>query len=252
MDTRYGEKAKSVNNEAKGRGRLSSVETRKIGSWVDLARVIEECAADEWIFRGENEEFDTLQPKAGRVSAKAGSARKMPYDPAHEREALELFRKQARPHLGHTPTTDTEWLAIAQHYGMATRLLDWTESLLVAAYFATEKAGSRGDGVIYGVSGLRRISKEEEQDPFAIESPGIYRPPHLTPRIPAQSSVFTVHPAPTHPFVPDTLVRWVVSEEACAAIKHVLDACTINESTLFPGLDGLSRYIGWRYKWGRL
>src|SRR3569832_766118 len=114
MDTRHDEKAKSVNNKAKGRGRLSSVETHKIGSWVDLARVIEECAADEWVFRGEIEEFDTLQPKAGRVSAKPGSARKMPNDPAHEREALELFRKQARSQLVHTPTTDTFWWEIAQ------------------------------------------------------------------------------------------------------------------------------------------
>src|SRR3569832_2564247 len=144
MDTRHDEKAKSVNNKAKGRGRLSSVETHKIGSWVDLARVIEECAADEWVFRGENEEFDTLQPKAGRVSAKPGSARKMPYDPAHEREALALFRQQARPHLGHTPPTDTEWLAIAQHYGLVLCLLVCLVCLLVAGYIKTKKEGTKG------------------------------------------------------------------------------------------------------------
>lgn len=35
-------------------------------------------------------------------------------------------------------------------------------------------------------------------------------------------------------------------------IKRLLGACAINESSLFPDLDGLSRYIGWRYKWGKL
>src|SRR3569833_3316006 len=103
MDTRRDEKAKSVNNKAKGRGRLSSVETHKIGSWVDLARVIEECAADEWVFRGENEEFDTLQPKAGRVSAKPGSARKMPGGPARGRGARGRGGGRARPRRGRTP-----------------------------------------------------------------------------------------------------------------------------------------------------
>jgi len=38
----------------------------------------------------------------------------------------------------------------------------------------------------------------------------------------------------------------------CSRIKLVLDACAINESALFPELDGLARYLGWRYRWGRL
>jgi hypothetical protein len=37
----------------------------------------------------------------------------------------------------------------------------------------------------------------------------------------------------------------------CAKIKKVLDACAVNEASLFPDIDGLSRYLGWRYKWGK-
>jgi len=224
----------------------------KIASWKDLASLIECCSDGKWIFRGEATISYALRPKAGRVGILRGAARRKPYIPAHEREALELFRKQARPHLGHAPSSQMEWLAIAQHHGMSTRLLDWTESLLVAAYFAVAEAGTRGDAVIYGARGLRAITKAEEEKPFDLKSPGTYRPPHIAPRIPAQRSVFTVHPDPTSQFSPNGLSRWVVSSSACVEIKRILDACAINESSLFPDLDGLSRYLGWRYKWGKL
>lgn len=51
--------------------------------------------------------------------------------------------------------------------------------------------------------------------------------------------VFTVHPDPTCPFDPPDLVKWPISGETCSRIKLVLDACAINESALFPELDGL-------------
>lgn len=57
---------------------------------------------------------------------------------------------------------------------------------------------------------------------------------------------------PTQPFEPRSLSRWVVTSGACSDIERILDACAINESSLFPDIDGLSRYLGWRYKWGKL
>lgn len=223
-----------------------------INNWMGLAELIQNTAGEKWIFRGEPSSSYTLRPKAGRVGKERGSPRKKPYDPAHEREALGLFKQRARQYIGHTPSSDLEWLAIAQHHGMPTRLLDWTESLLVAAYFATVEAGTRGNAVIYGLSGFRPVTKEDEKRPFDLTNPGVYRPPHIVPRLPAQRSAFTVHPDPTTEFLPPDLFRWVVKKDTCVPIKRILDACGINESSLFPDLDSLSRYIAWRYKWGKL
>ena len=216
------------------------------------------CADGKWIFRGESLLLDDghmlrepMRPAAGRVGQERRAARKLPHDTRHEELALAEFMRQARPHLGHEPHTPLEWLAIAQHHGMSTRLLDWTESILVAAFFATRETEERM-GLIYGVKDLPEVSKDDEQNPFAARRVGIYRPPHIAPRIPAQRSVVTLHPDPTEAFHPRKLHAWPISAPACGEIKRVLDVCGINESSLFPGLEGLSRHIGWRYKWGRI
>jgi hypothetical protein len=221
-------------------------------SWRDLAELIETLARQSttWIFRGEPSETYELRPAAGREAPVPGLVRTMKYDAAAERAALRRFRHDAQPYVGYTPYSDLEWLAIAQHHGMATRLLDWTESLLVAAFFAVEQAGSQGHSLIYGVAGLKVLDPDESRDPFDIDEVAVYRPRHINARISAQRSVFTVHPDPTAAFNHPGLRIWTVSQHACRDLKVVLDSCSINYASLFPDLHGLARHVGWRYKWG--
>jgi FRG domain-containing protein len=215
--------------------------------WQELIGFAALCTDGNWIFRGESHDPQKprpLRPKAGRPEWNKG-----PYRLAKESAALASLKLRARPLVGHEPKSDLEWLAIAQHHGMPTRLLDWTESLLVAAYFATARMQSSW-GIIYAVRGLRFTQMRDEQQPFKVSRPCVYRPPHISPRIPAQSSVFTLHPNPTRNFAPAGLYVWRVPPPVAGATKVCLNACAINEGSLFPDLDGLSRHLGWRYKWG--
>jgi hypothetical protein len=227
------------------------IQQATISSWTELAALIESHSDGAWLFRGEDAEGNLLRPAAGRVGRERGAARKKPYNEKHEIEALRLFKREVKPHLVHQPETELEWLAVAQHHGMATRLLDWTESLLVAAYFAVVDAGVRSAGVIYGVKNLPTVTDAQAKKPFKIEEVRLYRPPHITSRIPAQRSVFTIHSNPVEEFRSPSLQKWLVDRTACGRIKHILNSCAINESSLFPGIDGLSRYIRWRYKWAK-
>ena len=117
---------------------------KSIRSWADLTALMEKLRSSEWIFRGQPRRWNLI-PKIGRERARVDPLGKpLPHSVLNEKRMLREFKRQARPYFRDAPGQrhDIEWLAIAQHYGMPTRLLDWTESLLIAAYFAVEGAGT--------------------------------------------------------------------------------------------------------------
>src|SRR5690349_9875868 len=125
--------------------------TGNISTWDELSQLVSKYQKGGWVFRGvENAQY-TLTPKIGRPEWRhlGFSSEVRDFQVGEERAILEEFKRQARPYVGYQITFDIEWLALAQHHGLPTRLLDWTESPLIAAFFAVECAGTRGDAAIY-------------------------------------------------------------------------------------------------------
>jgi hypothetical protein len=193
-----------------------------------------------------------------------------------EPHLIRNFRKYA--HRERPGPALWDWLSLAQHHGLPTRLLDWTFSPLVAAHFAT--ATSDGvEAVVWAVDcaaahrllppALRSALEDEgatvfttellaqhaptlEQfdalagaDPFVL----FFEPPSLDDRIVNQSAVLSAMSDPECGMDDwldandDLWHAWPITPEAKVEIRERLDQANVNERVLLPGLDGLAAWL---------
>ena len=240
--------------------------TRTIETWEDLTSIVPSHHSPKWIFRGVTDfPNQELIPGITRHGTRKdpGDGRPgtpLPYNCNEEEKMFDEFRRLARPFFSES-ITDLECLALARHHGMPTRLLDWTDSALVAAYFALEDAGAeRKTPAIYALDTESLPVIDDEIDSYDLFVTGrsgvaIYRPPHLNPRIPAQQGLFTVHyePGDDPQFEPDHIeIFRLPTKPRAFRLKEALDYAGFNRASLFPDLDGLTRHIAWKHKWGKL
>ncbi len=253
------------------------MEEIRVESWSQLH---EELYADAWherlrrhrssqAFRGRNDASEDLRTSLMRLGGDAASL---------EVQLLRNFRKYAAS--GSVPADSVwNWLALGQHHGLPTRLLDWTYSPYVALHFATwDLRQLDRDGVIWTVDYARahelapealgrRLADEGavvfttemlaeeaprlgdlrrfEDEPFAV----FVEPPSFDERIVNQYALFSLLSDPMLSLDdwlerrPELARRIVIPAELKWEARDKLDQANITERVLFPGLDGLSAWL---------
>jgi hypothetical protein len=225
---------------------------RRIESWQDLSNALghfSEFNGYDWLFRGVTDESRDLTPKVGRPRKKGSVTVKIiPYSLRDEKAVLAAFRQHARPFI-QGDHTSIEWMAIAQHFGVPTRLLDWSDSLLAAAWFAVQEPRSAdSDGAIWVTRAQLPLDPDYVGDPFDLKNICIYRPPHISPRMSSQGSVLMLCPTPTLSVQPDPLHKIIVDGKQRFQLRKRLDACGINEKTIYADLAGVGQHFAWRHQ----
>lgn len=199
-----------------------------------------------------------------------------------ERHLMRNFKKYA-----HRSAVESDafwhWMSVAQHYGLPTRMLDWTYSPLVAMHFATANICKFNlDGAIWAVNyvkthqllprPLRNKLEEEGANVFTVEMlndtiPSLQdlqslsrdnaalflEPPSMEDRIINQFAFFSVMSDPQRTMCdflheqPETWRKIIIPAELKWEIRDKLDQANITERVLFPGLDGLSLWLKRHY-----
>jgi hypothetical protein len=249
----------------------------RVNSWNELQEALYEDSwheslgrfRSEFAFRGMP---DAQEPLLTTLMRLGGTYQRV------EAPLLRAFRKYA-PRSSVPGDSVWNWLAVAAHHGLPTRLLDWTYSPFVALHFATDNPQQFDmDGVVWCVNyrqvkkhlppALQELLRGEGADVFTTELLGrgaanlpeldrlaetpfplFLEPPSLDDRIVNQFALFALMSSPTVRLDewlnerPGLTRRIIIPAGLKWEVRDKLDQGNITERVLFPGLDGLSLWL---------
>jgi hypothetical protein len=246
----------------------------QLDSWEAFLNLVTQPPYSHWAFRGERDERWPLHSSLSRYLQNFDVAPEA--WPAQEERILRIFKRKAHQFLARPPDweDDFQWLALMQHHGAPTRLIDFTWSPYVAAFFALER--TLGDGVVWAMNPARIDSSRAPQpvrmDPRVKGNfrryfvKGTHRfiwmgEPHtMNRRLIAQSGTFAVPGAidvPVEEIVGESdaenvLAKIILENAVRETGMRELYRMNITFATLFPDLDGLAKSMGYEleFHWG--
>ncbi len=208
-----------------------------------------------FLFRGQPDN-SLILPKIARPDYR--------YSPARERLLFNAFKSRARPFLNVAVTSDWEWLALAQHHGAPTRLIDWSTSPLVAAWFAVSSNPLETSAALYALEVERADIRTVDAATGRVSNGAILPGPldvtedvylmetsPISSRITTQRGLFTLHSDPRRPLDIPANRRFDIPADARDEFQGRLLDFGIEASHIFPDIDGLCRSLDWRMRAGK-
>jgi hypothetical protein len=243
-------------------------EVIRVESWKEFLERITDSPFHNWAFRGQRDARAPLFSALSRYLIIYGIDRRAWSE--QEERILRIFKRKAIHFLDHIPEfdDDLQWLALMQDHGAPTRLLDFTWSPYVAAFFALHNATE--DAAIWVCNPFeirevdeRRIKKMNPELPGNFRRfllPGktpfvwIGEPHAMNRRLIAQSGTFIVpgilgRPLEDilqeYPNPEKTLLKLVLPTKLRTEGMRELYKMNITQASLFPDLDGLARSLAY-------
>jgi hypothetical protein len=210
---------------------------------------------EDFLFRGQKDDLPLI-PKIARLKPKGELF-------STELLLLQEF-KRTNPLLidAQQAMDDWDYLTIGQHFGLPTRLLDWSNNALTALWFAIwnvdEEIKEQQDAIIWI---LMAEAKDfdlniEKVHPFDIKETKIFRPRIIKQRINNQSGVFCIQSSNEiqeklalndADSFSQKLLKIKIPSESFQDIRTDLNTLGVNAFTIFPELEGLCSHLQWRY-----